>query len=285
MTKMKANLVLIVSGILGIVNVVGNLGPHRKTFEMAYGVFYATCIFSSCILYIITYCSTQRTVTGLHWKMQRRQIITVKEATIHPNVPVPLSQPRAFDRAERMLFRGSCRGKSKSLTALQSKGSQGGNSERNKLVVPGKLSLRSKSLSNEVPERSMEINTSSNDDAMKYSPRRNSSMPCQDHGNQQVASQIKEISNKAEKTRKNRTDTNNPRTTDSDIGRAMLFIVVIIMLCYIPIAAEGMLLTQNTDSTVLEHVAMILLLANSSCNAIILTVFCKDVRNLAKRLL
>ena len=64
----------------------------------------------------------------------------------------------------------------------------------------------------------------------------------------------------------------------------MLFIVVVMVLCYIPIAAEGLVRTQNTDSTVLEHFAMILLLANSSCNAIILTVFSREVRNLAKRL-
>ena len=190
MTKTKANIVLIVNGILGIINCIGNLGPHRITFEMAYGTFHAICIVSGCMLYIITYCNTQEKISGLQWKVQRRQIITVNEARSQSNVPAPPSQHDALGTAEGISIEGITRGKSRSLTTLHSSRHQERDNERNRLSVPGKVSVRSKSLSNGIPEISIKINISSNDDAIRYAPSRNSSMFGQDNGNQQHSGQI-----------------------------------------------------------------------------------------------
>ena len=80
MTKTKSNIVLMVNALIGTVRFVGTLGPLKSTFETTYGTLHAACIFSGCILYIITYCITKQKVSDLHSNMQQRQIITVKEA-------------------------------------------------------------------------------------------------------------------------------------------------------------------------------------------------------------
>ena len=281
MTKKKANMALIFNGVLGIVKFFGSLGQHRNTFEMVYGIFHVICIFSGCILYIIIYYITKQKVSDLHSNMQRWQ----KEAIVHTNVPAPPSQPKAHELAEGILVQGSSRDERNSQTTLLSPGSQGSNSERDQQAVPGKVSLGNSSPSNEILEKSIEIKPSSKDVANKNVPGRKNGITDHNQGDQYAISQSRDAYSKAEKNTKNPKDTNHRKRNDNDVGRAMLFITMAILLCYVPIVAEDSLRTQNTDSTVLEHLATLLLLANSSCNAIILTVFSKDVRNLAKRLL
>ena len=285
MTKTKANIVLLVNVVIGAVRFVGSMGPHRSTFEMAYGIFHILCIFSGCILYIISYCITKQKVSDLHSNMQRRQIITVKEARIHPNGPVLLLQPETHDAVEGILRNVSSRGKSTSQTTLHSYGRDERNSERNQLAVPGKVSLGGSSYSNEIPERSIEFNLSFNDLAMKCVPGRNNNKTDKDQGDQDTTSQNRDAHAKAEKRMKNPKDANHRKRNDNDIGRAMLFITMALISCYVPTVAEDVLLRQKVESVVLDHFAMLLLLANSSCNALILTVFSRDIRNLAKSLL
>ena len=275
MTKTKANIVLLVNVVIGTVRFVGSMGPHRSTFEMAYGIFHILCIFSGCILYIISYCITKQKVSDLHSNMQRRQIITVKEARIHPNGPVSLLQSEAHDAVEGILRNVSSRGKSTSQTTLHSYGRDERNSERNQLAVPGKVSLGGSSYSNEIPERSMEINLSFSNVAMKCVPCRNN----------YTTNQCRDALAKVEKKMKNPKDANHRKRNDNDIGRAMLFITMALISCYVPIVVANSLLMQNIKSVVLDHFAMLLLPANATCNAIILTVFSRDIRNLAKSLL
>ena len=285
MTKTKANMVLLVNAVIGAVRFVGSMGPHRSTFEMAYGIFHILCIFSGCILYIIIYCITKQKVSDLQSNMQRRQIITVKEARIHPNVPVLHLQSEAHDAPKGISIYESSRSKSHSQTTLQSPGSHERNSKRNQLAVPGKVTLGGSSHSNEIPERSMEINLSFSDVAMKSVPRSNNDMADQSQGDQDTTSQSRHAHAKAEKRMKNPKEASHRKRKDSDVGKAMLFITMAMISCYVPIVAEDVLLMQKIESVVLDHFAMLLLLANSSCNAIILTVFSRDIRNLAKGLL
>ena len=285
MTKTKANMVLLVNGAIGIVRFVGSLGSLLVTFEMAYGIFHTVCIFSGCILYIITYCITKKKVSDLHSNMQQGQIITVKEATIHPNTPVSILQPNAHDAAEGISIHGSSRGRITSQTTLHSFGCHERNSERSQLAVPGKVSLGSNSLSNEIPERSMEINLSFSDVAMKCAPSRNNNMVDHGQGDQQAGSQSRNPRVKAETKMNNPKDPNHRRRNDNEVGRAMLFITMAMISCYVPIVVDSLLLMQNIESVVLDHFAMLLLPANATCNAIILMVFGRDIRNLAKRLL
>ena len=285
MTKTKANMVLLVNVVIGIVRFVGSLGPHKSTFETAYGTFHTVCIFSGCILYIITYCITKKKVSDLHSNMQQGQIITVKEATIHPNMPVSLLQPNAHDAAEGISIHGSSRGRSTSQTTLHSFGCHERNSERNQLAVRGKVSLGNNSLSNEIPERSKEIKPSVNDEVMKCVSSWNNNMADYGQGDRQAGSQSRNPCVKAETKMNNPKDPNHRRRNDNEVGRAMLFITMAMISCYVPIVVDNLLLMQNIKSFVLDHFAMLLLLANSSCNAIVLTVFSRDIRNLAKRML
>ena len=285
MTKRKANIVLVVNGVLGIIKLVGSLGTYKRIFETAYGIFHVICIFSGCILYIIIYCITKKKVSDLHFNMQRRQIAIANEAIIHRNVPDPLSQLEANDTVERILIQGTSRGKGRRQTNPQSLRSQERNSERNQLAVPGKSSSGSSTPLSELPERSLEIILSFYDVALKCIPSRNNNMADHDQGGQDTASHSRHISTKAERTTKNPEATIHPKRNDNDVGRAMLFITMAMISCYVPIVADDLLRMRKADSTVLEHFAKLLLLANATCNAIILTVFSKDIRTLAKRLL
>ena len=275
MTKTKANIVLLVNVVIGAVRIVGSMGPLINTFEMAYGIFHGLCIFSGCILYIISYCITKQKVSTLHSNMQRGQSITVKEARIHPNGPVSLLQPETHDAVEGILRNVSSRGKSTSQTTLHSYGCDERNIERNQLTVPGKVSLGGSSYSNEIPERSMEINLSFSNVAMKCVPCRNN----------YTTNQCRDTLAKVEEKMKNPKDVNHRKRNDNDIGRAMLFITMALISCYVPIVVANSLLMQNIKCVVLDHFAMLLLPANATCNAIILTVFSRDIRNLAKSLL
>ena len=285
MTKWKANIVLIINGVLGIVKFVGSLGPNKRSFEMVFGIFHVVCIFSGCLLYIITYCITKKKVSDLHMQMQRRKITIANETIIHSTVPSALSQTKVQDTAEGTLIHGSSRGKGRRQITLQSSGSQEKISERSQLAVPGKISLGRSSFSNELPERSIEVILSFNDVAMNCAPSMNNNMADHNQGDQDAAGQSRDISTKIEKTTKNQKATNHGKRNDNDIGKAMLFITMVMISCYVPIVADDLLRMRKVDNTVLEHFAMLLLLANATCNAVILTVFSKDIRNLAKRLL
>ena len=52
MTKMKANTILILNTILGLVQFVGKLSSLHDIFEKTYDVFHFICISSSCIFYL-----------------------------------------------------------------------------------------------------------------------------------------------------------------------------------------------------------------------------------------
>ena len=283
MTKTKANLVLMVNAVLDIVQFVGYLGPYINGFKMAYGIFHILCLVFGCLLYITTYCKTKHTVSNLQLNMRRTHVISVEEARFHHSTAVTPSHPEAHDTTEGCSTDGNSDGRNRYQNAFYSTRSQGRNNTRSNLVEISKASLRNSSLLHEMQERSIKLNVCTNDVAITSCG--NSSMADNDHGNQDGASQCRNIHAKSEKTTRNSNDASNRKKNDRDIGRAMLLIVMVIIVCYIPTLVEGLLRVQNVENVILDHLARILLLANGSCNAIILTVFSRDIRNFAKTLL
>ena len=284
MTKRKANLLLIVNGVLDIVQFAGTHGPHKKNFEMSYGIFHVICVALGCMLYIITYYNTQKQVSHLRSNMQRSTATIVDVANIHSVVAVLPSQPEAYDAAEGNFIRVCSLSTNRNETAHDLPGPQERNSERSDPAPSSNASSRSSSLFSEIPERSMDINLSFNDNAAEYLPSRNSRIVDHDQGAEDATSQSRNFHVENERNTKNAKESNYQKKSDSDVGRAMLFIVMVIVLCYVPTLVEGLLRVQNIENTVLDYVARILILINASCNAIILTVFSRDVRNLAKTL-
>ena len=176
----------------------------------------------------------------------------------------------------------------RSQTALDLPRPQERDRERSDPAPSSNASSRSSSLFSKIPEISMDINLSylsCNDNAANRSPSRNSSIVDHDQGAENATSQSRNFHVKNERNTKNPKVANHQKRSDSDVGRAMLVIVIVIVLCYIPILVEDLLRDiTNIKNVVLDCVARILILINASCNAIILTVFSTDIRNLAKRL-
>ena len=278
MTKTKANLILMTNAVLGTVNFVGSLGSHKDTFDMVYLIFHFICIAFGCMLYIFTYCNIKENIADLHANMQRNRLEPTNDSGTRSNENVPSSQPKAEDKTDETK---SAHGGSRCQNAFHLIGAQERNNEINQ---PQGFSIasskRSKQL-NEMPERSIENNASKNDGACTCLHSGNNKMADQGHGDQNIASESTAVHIKTEKNRKNLNNKNHRRANENDIGRAMLFIAMTITLCYIPICVEGLLQLQNVENAVLDHLAMILLLINSSCNAVILTVFSREIRNLA----
>ena len=282
MTKTKANLILMTNAVLGTVNFVGSLGSHKDTFDMIYLIFHFICIAFGCMLYIFTYCNTKGNIADLHANLQSSRLKPVNDTGTRSNENVPSSQPKAQDTIERIK---SAHGGRRCKNAFHLIEAQERNNEANQPPVLSIASSKRSNQLNEIPQRSVENNPSKNDGASTCLHSGNNKMADQDHGDQNIVSESTAVHIKTEKNRKNLNNKNHQRANDNDIGRAMLFIAMTITLCYIPICVEGLLQLQNIENVVLDHLAMILLLINSSCNAVILTVFSREIRNLAKTLL
>ena len=286
MTKTKANLALIFNGVLGIVKVAGSLGPHESTFEKAYGIFHGICIFFGCMLYIITYCNTKQKVSDLRSKMGGNHVISVNEAKTYHNSSATSLQPEARVTEEGEFMNRSSYTKNRCHIEHLLTGSQEGDLYRNHPNILGKASpLGISNLFNELQGRAREANLFANNAATECFPDGRGSMADRVHGHQDVVRESRDIHTKAEKKVKNLNDRIHRKGKDNDIGKAMLLIVVVMLLGYTPTLVDGLLRVQNVDSIMLDHFSMITLLANSSCNAIILTAFSRDIRNLAKGLL
>ena len=282
MTRTKAYLVLMVNAVLGIAHFVGALGPHQTLFHLVYLIFHFICITSGCMLYIFTYCKIKQQVSDLHSNMRRNEIEHDHSTRIRPNSVVFSSQPAAPDVTKgNMVNEGSKENYAKQNVFHLSGCRENG---RNCLDLVGRVSSNGSKQLYEVPERSIENNLPINDDISTETWSKHEKMTDYDDGDQNVASQSREIQNKTEKETKSLNVKTHRKNDDNDVGKAMLFITVTMTLCYIPICVSGSLNFLKIESPFFHHLAMILLLCNSSCNAIILAAFSREIRNLAKTL-
>ena len=282
MTKTKANAILMTNAVLGTVNFIGSFGSHSDTFDIVYSTLHIICVVFGCMLYIFTYCKTKENIANLHANMQNNRLEHVNDAGTRSNENVPSSLLEGQDATEGIK---SAHGGNRCQNAFHLIGAQERNNEINLPTIPNiAFSKRGNQLI-EVPEGSIENNQSKNDGATKCLYSGKNKIADQGHGEQNIASENTDVHIKTEKNRKNPNNKNHRKSNDNDIGRAMLFIAMTIMVCYIPICVEGLLRFQNIDNAVLDHFSIILLLINSSCNAVILTVFSREIRNFAKALI
>ena len=285
MTKRKANMALIFNGVLGIAKIFGSLGTHKRSFEKGYGIFHVICVLSGSMLYIVTYCNTKRKVSHLRSKMGGNHVISVNEAKTRRSISTTSLQPETRVTEGGKFMNRSSYEKNRYHTVYLLTGFQEGSNGRNNPNALSRASpLGCSSLFNEGQGRSTEANLFTNNTATECLPNGRDSMADRDHGHEDVAGESCNIHTKAEKTVKNVKSTIHQKKKDNDVGRAMLLIVVTMVLSYTPTLVEGLLRMQKVNSTVLNHFSMISLLANASCNAIILIVFSRDVGNLAKTL-
>ena len=94
----------------------------------------------------------------------------------------------------------------------------------------------------------------------------------------------KTIHIKAETSASNSNDATHSNRTDNDVAKAMLLITFALILFYFPMFIEGIFLFCGVNSGLFRRIAFALVTINSSNNAIILIIFSREVRNVAKSL-
>ena len=271
MTKTKACLVLMVNALLGVVHIAGSFGSLRIAFDWAYMVFHLTCVVSGCLLYVYTYCNIKYQVTDVNSNLRRNHRVFVDDTSMQPsNRGIVDGNMQARDnRRASECFTTSC--------------FQKRNLERYGVAGLGKSSAIANTSMNEIPERSLASNLSNNDVYGKCLPKGNCKITDYD-GNQTIVIQSRDVHSTSIMSKKISNGLTYQKKNDNDIGRAMLYITMVMVLCYAPIFVRGFLEFHQVKNEVLDSMSGILLLANSSCNAIILTVFSREIRNLAKSL-
>ena len=278
MTRKKAYLVLMVNTLLGTVDIVGGLRQH-VIFAWVYMIFHLTCVVSGCLLYLYTYCNIRQQVTDLNSSLQRNHILPVDEMAMHRNVPYQTSSHRNQGSVEENVRTQGNHEDSKCFTVNNSGTRLNFQKKylgRDDLVGFRENSVMNKGLIVEMPERSIASSSSINNDL----PERDDKMIVYTQGDQDVVKQIKSVHTAAKTTTNSSNIMINRRRNDNDIGSAMLYITMVMVLCYVPIFVMTFLQLHQIKNDVLELISIILLLTNSSCNAIILTFFSREIRSL-----
>ena len=281
-TKAKAYLVLLVNAVLGIVQFVGSVGQHHALFQLVFLIFHFVCTTFICMLYIFTYCTIKQQVYDLHSNLRHNGIEPTADTKVQPNAPFPSSQPK---QAEGKLASGRSRGKTRYQNALRMVVAQERSNTRCHLVVISQANPKSTNLLNAIPERCIESNPSNTYCATKCLPGGKNSMDNCDHDHRAAVVQSTTNYAKAEAMRTDRRDKNLPARKDTDVGRAMLLVALALVFCYLPISVQGFIQYMKVRTIAFSELAMMLLLANSSCNAVILTIFSRDIRNFARTVL
>ena len=192
---------------------------------------------------------------------------------------VPSSQLEASISVEGKFINGSSDERSNCQEVFPLTVSQEQNTDRNHPNILSKVYIGISSLLNEMHGRSIEANLFTNNAAIECIHNGRNSIIDHEYGHQDVASDSREIHCKPEKqVKKLKATTSHRKRKYNEIGRAMLLIVMVIVICYIPTLVEGLLWLQNIGNVVLDYVARISILINASCNAIILTGFSRDMK-------
>ena len=278
MTKTKAYLILTLSAVLGLVQFAGTISSQRITVELVFMIFHFICITFSCILYTITYCSIKHQVRDVHLNLRRN--VPVHKTNDHYNATDQSVRHNKHESAKESaetcndLRLGKYHGLTDDKTSSHFQKIQ---NEGNGPSAHGKASSENDKWLTEIPEKSTQNNT--------RSLRRGSiNMADDDVSTHGAVIQSKVIRFKDEKSVNDSNDVTYRNRTDNDVGKAMLLITLALILFYLPMFIEGMLLFCNVKSGLFHNIAVSLIAINSSSNAIILTIFSKDIRNIAKSL-
>ena len=230
-----------------------------------------------------TLSATSKKVKDLNSNLRGNRSILVDEKIMHTNVPYqPSNHENRGSVKENVRTHGNheaskCFTVKDGYTRLKF---QKRYLDRDDLAGLEENSVINKDRRIEVPQRFMARSSSRNKDL----PGRDDNMADYKEGDQDVATEDRGIHTTTKTITKNSNIMVHGKRNDNDIGRAMLYITITMVLCYVPIFVRGFLEFHQVRNYVLDVISIILLLSNSSCNAIILTVFSREIRNLAKSL-
>ena len=280
MMKTKAYLILTLSAVLGLVQFSGIMYSHRITFELAFMIFHFICITFSCILYTITYCSIKHQVRDVHLSL--RCNVPVHKTNDHFNTTDQSVRHNKHESAKESaetcndLRRGKYHGLTDDKTSSHFQNIQ---NEGNGPSALGKASSE-----NMLPEKSAQKNSPNSEDNVRRLKSSNVKMAGTVVGTHGAIIQIKAIRFKDETNASDSNGVTHPKRFDNDNGKAMLLITFTLILCYFPMFVVGILLFCGIDVDFAKTIASAFLLLSSTSNAVILTMFSREIRSVAKSL-
>ena len=288
MTRTKANSVLLLNTVLGLVHLAGTLSSLRWTFDLAYLVFHFICVTSSCIFYLFTYYSMKQQVTKLHLNLQRNHNAPISVSEMHRSVSRYLSKCQRRESDCDVIPTcanqdgGECHSAGNGDTSSRSRVRD---IPRHDLTVPDEAPAKSSYDHMEaIPERSIGRDSSKDTITKKSHVTFCNKIHCYD-GDQGTVAYGSTGHFKTKVITEDSSEVANCKGSERDAGKAMLVITLVLICCYMPMFIQGFLSLFNLASShVLGTVAMLLLIVNSSLNAIILTIFSREIRSLAKSL-
>ena len=288
MTRTKANTILIVNTILGLVQFVGNISSLRDIFERTYDVFHFICISSGCIFYLFTYCSIKQRVADLHLNLRHKHStpatgIEVHTSEVHNNS----LKSMMHDKNSQLDGENGVNICHSAKTASLLSKREEGKCEKNDIIIVKETSAHHSHCMNEIHEK-LTAETLPNNYNFTTLPTlsigRSRSYKFGDHQDTVVQSDTRHL--KPDTAYKDSSEIRSRRRNEADAGKAMLYIILAMMVCYMPIFVVKILDIWNVDADwMIQSLSLWLLKANSSVNAIILIAFGREIRHFVKSLL
>ena len=264
MTKTKANTILIVNTMLSLVQFVGDLGPLSDIFGKAFDLLHFVCICSSCIFYLFTYCSLHQRVTTLDMNLRHsRNALTTGIQVRANDVANNVTKLKREDSNTPYGCNGgaesSCSPGSGRIPSNRGEGRY----ERN--VIEEKTTA--KSLRNNSDLKKLPV--VSNGEEYGYG------------GDQEIILERNIPQHISSSTCHNSGEIRNRGRSENEAGKAILYIISALVIFYMPVLAVKFLFMWVTDSVeVIWRISILLLLVNSSVNAIVLIAFSREIRHL-----
>ena len=284
MTKKKAYLILTLSAVLGLVQFAGCISLHRITFELVFIIFHFICITFSCVLYTFTYCNIKQQVRDAHLNLRRN--VPIHDANVHVSAldqSVSNNEHECAKESTKACNDRRCN-KCHGSTAISSNFRDVQNEGYGPSAL-GKSSSENEKWLNHIPQKSTQNNSPNNEDNTRSLNRRSGKVADDNVSTHGAVIQSKVIYFKDETSTSDSNDVTHRNKTDSDIGKAMLLITFALILFYFPMFIEGILLFCDVNSGLFHEIAVAFIFINSSSNAVILTIFSSEIRNVAKSLL
>ena len=279
MTKRKAYIVLILSALLGLAQAYGNLSSQRMMFKLVFMIFHFICITFSCILYTFTYCSIKQQVRDLNSNLRCNDSAPIHKKSVQLNVRDQSSNPDNKVSTKEVIE--TCNPPRydtyHASTDVKTPGNfQNIQNEEHDLSALGNASSENSKQLKGIQEKLIE----------SFKGLKNLSVAMVDHDADTHGAVLpnKTIHIKVETNASNLSDVTHRDRTDNDIGKAMLLITFALILFYFPMFIEGTLLFCGINSGSFGIIALAFFTINSSNNAIILTIFSRGIRNVAKSL-
>ena len=264
MTKMKANTILILNTILGLVQFIGDLASLGTIFQMAYGVLHIVCMCSSCIFYVFTYCSIKQRVAGMNFNIGHNDTVQTRDIEVQSNEVLHSSVCKNY-----------CSGNNGNILSKRGEGE----CEKNDIITVKETSAQHNHCMNEIQEKTT-VENLPNDRKL---PLSSNSKQYDDDIDQETVGQRNITHLPSSTTYKDSSEIRNRGRRENEVGKAMLYIIMTVVVCYMPLFCRQFLSVWDISTgKIMEIISLWLVMANSSVNAIILIAFGREIRNLAR---